>query len=383
MLKLGAAAACGLSASQWLAACDGNGATSARLHPDGLAPFESSAATGGATGLPARMAWASTAGSEFFLALGRGMRQAASDRGFDYVTATSGNDPALHVDQMNRFLDEGVGALAMQPLSPDADRIVLQRAIDRGVCTQGIITAPSTIQVVASQYQIGFDQGKAAADYCVAELGGNAQVLYFNLDDASPQLRIRHKGVLDGLATGGRGIEVVGDITVAEISTTSGFNTMMTALRRYSGIKVVLGGDTIVVGAYRALAEQGKLTDDMFLSGVDGDKEALDLIKRGGAYKLSIAFAWTLMGYGLGQFGADWVEGREVPQLIVARGVPLDSADAVEQFEAAGEDPSAVFADRARYEEYLPLYGNVSYQSRQQYWTSPVDPPSASGSPTT
>ncbi len=260
---------------------------------------------------------------------------------------------------------------------------MLQRAIDRGVCTQGIITAPSTMQVVASQYQIGYDQGKAAADYCVAELGGNAQVLYFNLDSASPQLKIRHKGVLDGLETGGGGIDVVGDITVADISTTSGFNTMMTALQRYSGIKVVLGGDTVVVGAYKALEKQRKLTDDMFLSGVDGDKEALDLIKQGGAYKLSIAFAWSLMGYGLGQFGADWVEGREVPQLIVARGVQLDSADAVEQFAAAAEDPSAVFDDRDRYEEYLPLYGNVSYDSREQYWPSPVDPPSASGSPTT
>ncbi len=382
VLKLGAVTAGGLLASEWLVACGDNEAARARLDPDTLARFESSAARGGSTGLPGRIAWASTADSEFFLALGEGMRQAATERGVDYVTATSGNDPRLHVDQMNRFLDDGVGAMAMQPLSPDADAVVLQRAIDRGVCAQGIITAPSTMQVVASQYQIGYDQGKAAADYCVAELGGNAQVLYFNLDSASPQLKIRHQGVLDGLETGGGGIEVVGDITVADISTTSGFNTMMTALQRYSGIKVVLGGDTIVVGAYKALAERGKLTDDMFLSGVDGDKDALALIKQGGAYKLSIAFAWGLMGYGLGQFGADWVEGREVPQLIVARGVQLNSASAVEQFEAAGEDPSAVFSDRARYEEYLPLYGNVSYESRDQFWTSPVAPPSADGTPT-
>jgi ribose transport system substrate-binding protein len=121
----------------------------------------------------------------------------------------------------------------------------------------------------------------------------------------------------------------------------------------------------------------------MFLSGVDGDKGALDLIKQGGAYKLSIAFAWSLMGYGLDQFGADWVEGREVPRLIVARGVQLDSAHAVEQFTAAAEDPSAVFKDRARYEKYLPLRGNVSYDSRGQYWKSPVDPPSTGGSPST
>ena len=277
---------------------------------------------------------------------------------------------------MNAFPEHGVGALAMQPLSPDADSLVLQRAIDKGICTQGIITAPSTMQVVASQYQIGYDQGKAAADYVTAELGGNAQVLYFNLDTASPQLIIRHRGVLDGLATGGGGIAVVGDLTVADISTTSGFNTMNSALQTHADIKVVLGGDTIVVGAFKALKDSGKLTDDMFLSGVDGDNEALELIKAGGAYKLSIAFAWTLMGYGLGQFGADWVEGKDVPQLVVARGVKLDSATAVEQFDAASADPAAVFADRSRYTNYLPLYGNVSYESRHDYWTSPVDPPS-------
>ena len=129
--------------------------------------------------------------------------------------------------------------------------------------------------------------------------------------------------MLDGLKTAGGGIEVVGDLTVADISTTSGFNTMMSALQTHHDIKVVLGGDTIVVGAYKALKESGKLTDDMFLSGVDGDKEALELIKAGGAYKLSIAFAWTLMGYGLGQFGADWIEGKQVPRVIVAKGVQL------------------------------------------------------------
>ena len=346
------------------------------LDPTSLKPFKPGGA-GHSTGLPSKVAWASTADSEFFLALGSGMKQAAAKRGVDYLTATSGNDPGKHVDQMNDFLRRGVGSLAMQPLSPDADSLVLQRAIDKGVCTQGIITAPSTMQVVASQYQIGYDQGKSAADYVKAHLGGNAQALYFNLDTASPQLRLRHRGVLDGLKTGGGGIEVVGDLTVAEISTTSGFRTMMSALQTHANISVVLGGDTIVVGAYKALKESGKLRDDMFLSGVDGDREALELVRLGGAYKLSIAFAWTLMGYGLGQFGADWIEGKQVPRVLVAKGVKLDSPAAVGRFMSASADPESIFAERARYEEYLPLFGNVSFASRHTYWTSPIDPPGA------
>jgi hypothetical protein len=56
--------------------------------------------------------------------------------------------------------------------------------------------------------------------------------------------------------------------------------------------------------------------------------------------------------------------------------VQLDSAAAVNQFTSASAEPARVFADRARYEEYLPLYGNVSHATRHSYWTSPVDPPS-------
>ena len=373
-LKLGVVGAAGLLSLPGCSSDSSSPATN-NLDPNALRPFEADTSEGKSTGLPARVAWASTADSEFFLALGAGMKAAAKARGVDYATATSGNDPGKHVDQMNAFLQQGVGALAMQPLNPDADALVLRRAIDRGVCAQGIITAPSTMQVVASQYKIGFDQGKAAADYATANLGGNAQVIYFNLDTAAPQLKIRHRGVLDGLKTGGGGIKVVRDLTVAEISTTSGFRTMMGALQTNPDIKMVLGGDTIVVGAYKALKESGKLKDDMFLSGVDGDKEALELVKLGGAYKLSIAFAWSLMGYGLGQFGADWIAGKQVPRMLFAKGVPLDSPAAVGSFTAASADPASVFADRKRYEDYLPLFGNVSHQTRTTYWTKPVDPP--------
>ena len=137
VLRLGAAGLLSLP----LTACGGSSAGQGSLDPNSLRPFEPGRTGGTSTGLPTRVAWASTADSEFFLALGAGMKQAAAERGVDYVTATSGNDPAKHVDQMNAFLRGGIGAMAMQPLSPDADSLVLQRAIDKGVCAQGIITA--------------------------------------------------------------------------------------------------------------------------------------------------------------------------------------------------------------------------------------------------
>ena len=376
-LKLGMLGVAGVASLDLIAGCSSGSA--APTGTDKLTPFTPGSGGGSSTGLAERVAWAPTADSEFFLALGAGMKEAARLRGVDYVTATSGNNPSRHVAQMESFLTRGVGAFAMQPLNADADTPVLRKAIEQGVCVQGIITAPSTVQVAASQYQIGFDQGKAAADYVKANLGGEGKALYFNLDTVAPALKVRHDGVLAGLKSGGGGIEVVGDLTVADISTRSGFNTMMSALQAHRDIKVVLGGDTIVVGAYKALKEAKALTDDMFLSGVDGDKDALALVKEGGAYKLSIAFAWELMGYGLGQFGADWIEGKKVPRVVVAKGVQLDSPQAVTAFQTASADPAAVFADPSRYNEYLPLYGSVSYASRDTFWSEAVDPPGIKG----
>ena len=339
-----------------------------------LAPFDSSKPAGPATGLPKRMAWANTADAEFFLALTKGMEAASNERGCEFMTAISGNDPAKNIQQMETFLAKGLGCLMMQPLDLAAQRPVMERALKDGICLEGLITFPTTLQIAASQYNIGFVQGKAAADHVTKNLGGNAEVHYFNLDTVSPQLQLRHQGVKDGLATGGPGIKIVSDMQGTDISVQGGYDMMTTVIQAHPNIKVVLGGDTLVVGAYQALEQSGKLTEDMYLSGVDGDSNALDLVAKGGAYRASIAFAWQLMGYGLGQFGADWIEGKEIPRVMVAAPVLLDSPDAVKTFRDDSANPAETFKDQAKYQKYLPLLGNVSFATKENYWTSEYVP---------
>ena len=61
---------------------------------------------------------------------------------------------------------------------------------------------------------------------------------------------------------------------------------------------------------------EGKARDDMYLSGIDGDEQALAAVEKGGPYKASFAFAYPLMGYAWGQFAADWLEGKSIPQVM-------------------------------------------------------------------
>ena len=375
-VRLLAGGVAGLLAWPWLGACgngseaESDGTASDDPAPPGpvLAAFDDSQPAGPATGLPRRVAWANTSDSEDFLALGQGMEAAARDRDLEYLTAIANGDPASNVEQMETFLARGVGGITVQPLDQTAQRPVMARALDRGVCVHGIITHPSTLQIAADQYRIGYLQGTGAADHARAHLDGQAQVHYFSSAAISPQLALRRQGVLDGLATGGDGVKVVSDVPPRDRSIEGGFELMNDVLQAHPEIKIVLGSDTFLIGAYRAMEQAGRLADDMYFAGIDGDAAALALIKEDGPYRASQAFAWRLMGYGLAWFTADWIEGGQIPRIMVAESIVVDSPGAVDAFLADNADPAPVFADRQRYERYFPLLGNVGHASRTTIW---------------
>jgi ribose transport system substrate-binding protein len=339
-----------------------------------LKPFDPDAPAGPATGLPKRVAWANTSSAEFFLALGSAIEQASKAQGCDYVTAVADNDAQKNVDQINQFSARGIGALVIQPLDPAAQAPVMQKAIDKGVGVMGLITSPTTMVAVTDQYAVGLAQGKAAAAYVTAHLGGKAQVHVFNEDSLGPPLVARHKGMLDGLKTGGAGVEVVSDVEAKKLTNEGGFQTMNTVIQAHPDVKVVIGADTEVIGALRALEQSGKQTKDMYLSGINGDQQALDLIKKGGPYRASFGFAWPVLGYAIGSYSCDWIAGKSIPRALVVPAVPLDSAEAIAKYDADMKDAAASFADPATYATYIEPRGNISYATRQDYWKQTYTP---------
>ena len=78
VLKLGAIGAAGLLSLDLLAACGASGGTKSALDPKTLQPFRPGRGKGTRTGLSERVGWASTADSEFFLALGAGLHWGAA-----------------------------------------------------------------------------------------------------------------------------------------------------------------------------------------------------------------------------------------------------------------------------------------------------------------
>lgn len=340
-----------------------------------LPAFDPDVPAGRPTGLPSRIAWANTSDVGIFAALGAGMRTAGEDAGLEYLTANAEGDPQRNADQIRTFLARGIAGMTIQPLNPAAQQPLMQEALDRGVCVVGIINHPCTIQVAARQYDIGLQQGRAAARYIVEELGGRATVFNANLNEIAPQLELRNQGVLAGLEEAGDGVEVIdtyvssGDQTPERV-----FALITTELQRHPEIKVVLGVDGFVLPAYRAFQQTGRLTDDMYFASIDGAPEVLEFVGQGGPYRAAHAFAWSLMGYGMGRFVADWAAGRPVPRAMVAEATLVDSPAKARRFLADAAAPRATFEDRERYGTYLPLLGNVRFEDADLQWTDEYQP---------
>ncbi len=346
----------------------GGGMKIARLSE--LASFKPSSVIGTKPNLPHRIAWANSSNAEFFIELGDSIKAAAHERGLSYVTAIANNDSATNIAQINSFLQVGIAALCIQPIDAAAQAIVMQRAIDQGIDVMSLVTPPSTIQCVANQYDVGYAQGVAAATWIKEHLGGQAKVVIFNLDTISV-LIARDQGVRAGLKTGGPAIQIVEDIETPEETEQSAEQTMATILQAHPDVNVILGtaGDTYSMGALAALRSAGTDTTHMYISGVNGDADALAEIEKGGPYKASFAFAYNLMGYAWGQFAADWLAGKQVPQVMVFGAISLNSKETINEFNQA-MSLTGVKSSYLQSSKYMTLLGNISYETRNRYITT-------------
>lgn len=146
---------------------------------------------------------------------------------------------------------------------------------------------------------------------------------------------------------------------------------MQTILGANPDIDVVLGADSVVLGALEALRAAGKDRPDQFLGGIDGEPDAVAEIKKGdGPYKASISLSSPVFGYAMGQFAADWLEGKSIPQAMDILPIALTNTN-LAQYEVDLVDPASVYADPKRRDTYLIMYGNTCYDTRDQYVNFP------------
>jgi len=306
---------------------------------------------------------------EFLEGVNLGLAMAAKDRDLAYSRVVVENDIAKANQEITAFRDHKGGALIATSSDPRAVSESIKQVIWSGAYVGTVVPPPATLLLNAPQYETGKVLTDAAVAYIKTKLGGKATVVLLTQDSMqylSPRFEAMRRG-LDELP----GVTVVADIAPTPVTKEGGFVTMNAVLLANPDIDVVLGADSVVLGALQALRAAGKARPDQFLGGIDGEPEAVAEIKKGDSpYKVSIALSSPVFGYALGQYGADWLEGKSIPQAMDILPTAL-SIENIKHYEEDRQNPAAVFSDPAHRASYLKMYGNTCYDTRDQYVNFP------------
>jgi ribose transport system substrate-binding protein len=305
---------------------------------------------------------------EFMQGVRRGLSLAAAERGLSFRVELANND----VSRMNRQLEalaaDRAGAVVIAPVDAHAASRRLQRLIWRGSYVGAVVPPPAVSILNAPQYLTGRALAEEAAGYIRSRLGGKARVVLLTHDSLqflAPRF-VAMRDVFSDLP----GVSIVADISPITVNKEGGLATMRTILLAHPDVDVVLGADTVVLGALAAVREAGKERDDQFFGGIDGEPEAVAELKRGGSYRASISLASPVFGYAMGQHAADWLEGKSIPQAmdILPRALTLAN---IAQYEADLADPARVYQTASNRNLYLKMYGNICFDTRDRYLNFP------------
>jgi ribose transport system substrate-binding protein len=334
-----------------------------------LPPFDRQApACATPTGLTRVLAFAQDNERKFMQGVALGLALAAKDRGLEYQAAQANNDPAMMIGQVQHFLNAKVGALVAAPIDAPSLTHSLQQVIWSGAYVGTVVPPPAISLLNAPQYLTGKVLGDKAAEYIKLELGGKAKVVLLT-HDSLQFLAPRFTAMRDSLRDM-PGVVIVADISPLTVDEAGGAAMMRTILLAEPDIDVVLGADTVVLGALKALRDASKARPDQFLGGIDGEPAAIAEIKQGGPYKASVSLASPVFGYAMGQHAADWLEGKSIPQAMEILPRVLTVQD-IGKYERDTADPAAVYNDPALRDVYLKMYGNICFDSRDRYINFP------------
>lgn len=305
---------------------------------------------------------------KFMQGVARGLQLAARDRALEFRLAQAANDPERMIEQINEALGAKVGAIVASPVDPVSLAASLRQVIWSGAYVGTVVPPPATSILNAPQYLTGKVLGDEAAQYIRTRLNGKAKVVLLT-HDSLQFLSPRFTAMRDALRSV-PGAVIVADISPSTVDEAGGASMMRTILLANPDVDVVLGADTVVLGALAALRESGKARDLQFLGGIDGEPAAVEEIRRGGPYKASVSLASPIFAYAMGQHAADWLEGKSIPQAMDVLPKVLTSLN-MAQYESDIADPASVFRDANRRNEYLKMYGNICYDTRDQYLNFP------------
>jgi ribose transport system substrate-binding protein len=331
-------------------------------HLSQLKPFAFSSRVGVKPKLPRRLAIAMVDNDQIHLEMAAGIKEACHDRQVAYVEANALSNLATDVHNIQSFMQRGIGGIVIVPLGGTPTNVYKQ-VLNSGACLVNGLIGPSTLQQSASQYQVGYASGAAAASWFKQNMPGTAvKVAYLNPNALAPVLIARTDGALKALSTNSN-INVINiGLTPDQWTPTGGYNVTASLLQAHSDLVGIVSGDAVIQGSVKAV-QAASNTSVKYIGGVDGEAGVLAAIEAGGLIKSTLGFAQGAAGYATGQFVADWLDGKTIPQALVYTATKLDSVASIRRFQDQVKNPRKYWKDPA----YVEFLGHISYGTRNRW----------------
>ena len=253
----------------------------------------------------------STLNNPFFVSLKDGVIAAAEENGMKTIVVDAQDDSAAQVSGIEDLIQQGADILLINPTDSAAISTAVEYAnsVDIPVITlDRSSNSGKVVTLIASDNKAG---GQMAAEYIIELLGENAVVAELEGTPGASATRERGAG-FHSIAD--EKLQIVSKQT-ADFDRTQGLNVMENIIQGNGNIQAVFAhNDEMALGALEAINSANK---DLITIGLDGTDDALSSI-RSGQLTATVAQQPVLMGELAVQAAIDYIQGKEVEEVIAA-----------------------------------------------------------------
>ncbi|MEO3433650.1 ABC transporter substrate-binding protein [Inquilinus sp. CAU 1745] len=267
------------------------------------------------------------------------MRDVADECGWELVYTDAAGSAAKQVADVNSMIAQGVDAIFLAPREETPLIPAVMNAkeagipvflIDRNVNQSVAQAGEDYVTFIGSDF---IDQGRRAAEWLVAETGGEATIIELEGTTGSSPANDRKKGFDDVIAEH-PGMEIVASQS-GDFSRDQGREVMATLLQAHPDVTAVYAhNDEMAIGAIAALEAAGRTPgEDVTIVSIDGTRDALQAIIDGklGATVQSSPFFGPISCETMQRYAA----GEEIEPWVKIEDMFFDASNAAEHIDEA------------------------------------------------
>jgi ABC-type sugar transport system substrate-binding protein len=256
------------------------------------------------------------ADGEFFARYLSGAQSQAAELGIDLVESNARGDDAVQATNLETAIQQGVDAIIIDHGKTDTLQPLIEEALSKGikvVTFDLVVNNPDVPEIEQDDLQIGFTLSR----YVAVQTGGNANVLYVNVNGFAP-LDKRDR-IWQDFKWRYPGLNEVAKVGAVSSSTANDTQTRVeAALAENPDINVVVATyDEFAKGAVRAIQQAGK-ADEISVYGVDIANEDIQLIiAENSPWKATVATDSYNVGRLAVRTAAALIGGEEVDKYLL------------------------------------------------------------------